>query len=85
MDTSIIDESLLVAILVSGFLLGSVTLIGLLAAVLQAATQIQDQTLSAVPKLLTLCVTLFICGRWIFEQLQTLLVHSLREIASLRM
>lgn len=42
---------------------------GLLLSVLQAATQIQEQTLTFVPKLLVVGLTLFVLGPWMMNQL----------------
>lgn len=42
---------------------------GLLLSVLQAATQIQEQTLTFVPKLFVVGLTLFVLGPWMLNQL----------------
>lgn len=42
---------------------------GLLISVLQAATQINEQTLSFVPKLIVMFLTLLIAGPWIITML----------------
>lgn len=49
-------------------LLASMT-VGLLVSVLQATTQIQEQTLTFVPKLVAVFLSLAIAGPWIGEQL----------------
>lgn len=43
--------------------------VGLLVSVLQAVTQIQEQTLSFVPKLAVLALTLFIAAPWMLTVL----------------
>ncbi len=43
--------------------------VGLLVSVVQATTQIQEQTLTFVPKLVAVMVSLVIAGPWIAEQL----------------
>jgi type III secretion protein S len=42
-------------------------ILGLFVAIFQAATQIQEQTLSFVVKLLAVVFTLFIMGSWLGE------------------
>lgn len=42
--------------------------IGLIVSIIQAATQIQEQTLQFVPKVLGITVAMAIAGPWIIEQ-----------------
>ncbi|KXU38129.1 flagellar biosynthetic protein FliQ [Ventosimonas gracilis] len=44
-------------------------LVGLLVAVFQAATQINEQTLSFLPRLLMILLTLILAGPWLVGQL----------------
>lgn len=44
-------------------------LVGLLIAVFQATTQIQEQTLAFVPKILAIFLTLLFTGNWILQSL----------------
>ena len=44
-------------------------LVGLLVSVFQAVTQIQEQTLSFIPKILALAVVLVVGGPWMLNQL----------------
>ncbi len=76
-----VEESALIALLISAVLLGSVTIVGLVISILQAATQIQDQTLSTVPKLMTIIILLFIFGGWMFEQLERIFLNSCRALS----
>lgn len=45
------------------------TILGLFVAVFQAATQIQEQTLSFMVKLVAVILTLFILGGWLSSQI----------------
>jgi flagellar biosynthetic protein FliQ len=54
--------TMLVAILVVPSLL-----VGLLVAIFQAATQINEQTLSFLPRLLVMLVTLIVIGPWLLK------------------
>lgn len=42
--------------------------VGVLVSVFQAATQIQEQSLVFVPKVLALMATLFLCGGWMMTR-----------------
>ena len=57
--------------MLAGPLLGAALAVGLLIGIFQAATQIQEMTLSFIPKLLALVVTLFIGGPWMNQVLTT--------------
>jgi len=57
--TTMISAPLLLAALVSGVVIG----------MLQAATQINETTLSFIPKLLTLVATIFATGHWMLQTL----------------
>ena len=50
-------------ILLTGFL------VGLVVSILQAATQIQDQTLSFVPKIIAMLLAAVVVGPWILSRL----------------
>jgi flagellar biosynthetic protein FliQ len=69
MVLTVARESLTVTILVSAPLLLAALITGVLVGVLQAATQINEMTLSFIPKLLALVVTLLVTGPWMLEVL----------------
>lgn len=60
----ILREALLVAMKLGGPLLLASILIGLIVAIFQAATQIHEQTLTFVPKVVVLAVMLIALGSW---------------------
>ncbi len=62
-------EALYTALLVAGPMLGFGLLVGLLVSVLQATTQIQEQTLSFIPKILAVFGALAIFGPWMLRVL----------------
>lgn len=68
MDTAmVIDlgrEALWVAVLVSAPLLGVALAVGVLIGVVQAATSINEMTLSFIPKLIALAMALMLFGNW---------------------
>ena len=57
-------ESLLVAVMVASPLLGIALAIGLLIGIVQAATSINEMTLSFIPKLAALVIVLMLLGSW---------------------
>ncbi len=57
-------DALLTVLLVAGPLLLSGLVIGLLVSILQATTQIQEATLSFVPKIVTVLLAALIFGPW---------------------
>jgi flagellar biosynthetic protein FliQ len=64
-----VREGLLLAILVSAPPLLASLLVGFVVGIVQAATQIQDQTLAFVPKLLVVSLTLLALGPVLGTQL----------------
>lgn len=62
-------ESLWVILLVVGPILGLGLLTGLLVSIFQATTQIQEQTLAFIPKIVVVLVSLVIFGPWILSTL----------------
>ena len=72
-------EALIVTIMIAGPLLGGILLVGVVIGILQAATSIQEMTLSFIPKLIVVVAVLFVLGGWqiltLVEYLQTLLAN----------
>jgi flagellar biosynthetic protein FliQ len=62
-------EAILVALLVSTPALAAGLLVGLGIGLLQALTQIQDQTVSFVPKILAMIVAIGLTLPWLLNQL----------------
>jgi len=69
-------QALLVAVKVSLPILAAGLLVGAVISVLQAATQIQEQTLATVPKMLAIAATVFLLMPWLL----TVLVEYTREL-----
>ena len=59
-----IISGLVLAIKLSAIPLGVSLVVGLFVSVLQAATQIQDSTLTFIPKVVAVCIALFVFGGW---------------------
>ena len=61
---SIGQQALLTTLLVSAPMLLTTLAVGLLVSIFQAATQINEMTLSFIPKLIAVFATLVIAGPW---------------------
>ncbi|HAZ78815.1 MAG: flagellar biosynthesis protein FliQ [Porticoccaceae bacterium] len=73
-------EALWVTMLIAGPLLGAVLIVGIIIGIFQAATSIQEMTLSFIPKLIVLVIVLLLVGGW---QLLTLVDYFQRLLLSL--
>ena len=61
---SLLDQMLWNALIVAAPILGAILLVGVLISILQVATQIQEMTLTYVPKLLVASLLLIFLGPW---------------------
>lgn len=69
-EQTVIDlgtSAIMTAMKVSAPALGATLVTGLIVSIFQAATQINEQTLSFIPKIIILTVALAVCGPWILE------------------
>jgi len=82
--TRVMREGLLLILLLSAGPMLVSMLIGFVVSVFQATTQIQEQTLSYVPKLAGVFVTLAIMGPWILAQTVKFTVVLFDSIPSVR-
>ncbi|PKN28187.1 MAG: flagellar biosynthetic protein FliQ [Deltaproteobacteria bacterium HGW-Deltaproteobacteria-21] len=62
-------EAIKLTLLLSAPLLGVGLVVGLIIAVLQATTQIQEMTLSFVPKIVSVLLALLLSAPWMIEKL----------------
>jgi flagellar biosynthesis protein FliQ len=65
----LIQQGLQVALMVSAPLLLAALVTGLVISIFQAATQINEMTLSFIPKLLAIFVVLVVAGPWMLSVL----------------
>ncbi len=77
------QESLSVAALVAAPMLLAALGVGLLISVLQAATQVQEMTLSFIPKLVAMMITLMVAGTWMLRLLMDFIQRLLLSIPAL--
>ena len=72
---AVFQEALLVAMKISAPLLIASIAIGLVVAIFQAATQIHEQTLTFVPKVLVIALMLIVLGSWMMTMMSDLINH----------
>mgnify|MGYP003589141734 CR=1 FL=1 len=63
------SQAMQVTLLLGAPLLLVALVVGLVISIFQAATQINEATLSFIPKLLAVFVTLVVAGPWMLEQM----------------
>jgi len=73
-------DALYVTLMIISLLLLPALAVGLLISMFQAATQINEQTLSFIPKLLVVFVVMIIGGPWI---MQTIINYTTQLITSI--
>ena len=77
-------ESLLVAVMVATPLLGVALAVGLLIGIIQAATSINEMTLSFVPKVIIVILTIAIFTNYLLTGLTDYFMFIFESVASLR-
>ncbi|KUI97032.1 flagellar biosynthetic protein FliQ [Vibrio sp. MEBiC08052] len=77
----LLSHMLIQAAIISSPILLVCLLVGLLVSLFQVATQIQEMTLTFVPKLIAVGITLLLLGRWILLSLVDFLVNNIEKIA----
>ena len=79
----IMKEAMLVAFEIVGPLLIISIAVGLLVAIFQAATQIHEQTLTFVPKLIVIALVLLALGSWMSKVMNEFVVELFAIMAAL--
>jgi flagellar biosynthesis protein FliQ len=77
---NMVQSALYVLILISAPVLLVSLVVGLFVSILQAATQINEMTLTFIPKLLALFLTLVLAGPWM---LNTMIEYTVRLYKSI--
>jgi flagellar biosynthetic protein FliQ len=65
---NLVMEAMALAFKIAMPLLGVALVLGLVVSVIQAVTQIQEQTLSFIPKIVGMAVVLVVAGPWMLGQ-----------------
>ena len=80
---SIARDTLLTALLLAAPPLGIGLLVGLAISIFQAVTQIQEQTLTFVPKIVAIFLTLLIFGPWMLNILNSFTIRILGNLTQI--
>jgi flagellar biosynthetic protein FliQ len=79
----LIRRAVWLALSVAGPMLLAALVVGLIVSLIQAVTQIQEQTLTFIPKLLTLGVIFILTLPWIISRLMEYLVGIIHNLGTL--
>ena len=82
MIMTIARDTLITSMLLAAPPLGIGLLVGLIISIFQAVTQIQEQTLSFVPKIIAILVSLLVFGPWMINILTEFTVNILGNLSN---
>lgn len=77
------QQAMTLLLMLASPLLGVILVVGLAVSVVQAVTQLQEQTLSFIPKLLAAIAVLIVAGPWMLTQLVDYLRRVLQSLPTL--
>ncbi|QMU60413.1 MAG: flagellar biosynthesis protein FliQ [Gammaproteobacteria bacterium] len=80
---TLLNNALWITVIVAAPILISVLVIGVFVGMLQAATQINEMTLSFIPKLIVLFLTLLLAGPWMLKTLTNYVTNLITNIPTL--
>lgn len=83
MIMTVVKKALVAGVMVAGPILIISLLVGLIISIFQATTQIQEQTLTFVPKLMTIILILVLGGPWMLNKLMLLTTELFEIIATI--
>ena len=76
----IVNKALYLIVKVSAPMLLVSLIIGLIISILQTVTSIQEQTLTFVPKLIGIFLTIMLCGRWILNSVAEFFTYLMENL-----
>jgi flagellar biosynthetic protein FliQ len=76
----LIRRAVMLTLIVAAPLLASALVVGLLVTLIQAVTQLQEQTLTFLPKLATMALVFVLVLPWMLRQLVEFLITALRSL-----
>lgn len=68
------------ALLISAPLLAVTLAVGLLVSVVQVVTQVQEQSLTFIPKIIAAVIVLVVCGPWMLKRLIAFSINLIANI-----
>lgn len=79
----LLNQMLWAVLTIAAPVVAVVMIVGLIVSVLQVATQLQEMTLSYIPKLLAAVLVLIAVGPWMIERITHFAVDLIRTIPSI--
>jgi len=79
----LVRHAVMVSLMVAGPLLATALLVGVTVSLVQAITQLQEQTLTFIPKLLAVGLVLIVSLPWLMVKLTEFLVSILNSLPTL--
>lgn len=79
----LVRQAVQLALMTAGPLLLVILVVGAIVGLLQAVTQIQEQTLTFVPKLLAVAAALLLLLPWMLRQLSSFMATMLRMLPTM--
>jgi flagellar biosynthesis protein FliQ len=76
----LLADALYLTVLMVALIVGPSLVVGLMVSTFQAATQINEQTLSFLPRLLVTLATIMMAGPWLITQLTDLFSRLLSNV-----
>jgi flagellar biosynthetic protein FliQ len=77
------SEAIKIALILALPLLGVGLIVGLIVAVIQATTQIQEMTLSFVPKIVSVLLALLAASPWMLSKISVFTSHIIMDIPNI--
>ena len=78
---NVFSEGLMLIVKIAGPILMASVVIGLIVAIFQAATQIHEQTLTFVPKLIVIALIFLLSGSWMMKLMIEFIENLFNTIA----
>ncbi len=78
----VLKDTLLTTAMVAAPILLAILIVGLLISIVQVATQVQEMTLTFIPKLVVSVIMLLIFGGWMLISLQRFAIDTIAQAAS---
>lgn len=83
MVITLVQKAIEVTVMISAPMLLVALVVGLIVSVFQAATQINEMTLSFIPKLLSMIVVMVLAGPWMTETMMDYIIRLYSSIPQL--
>ncbi|MCI5523378.1 MAG: flagellar biosynthesis protein FliQ [Treponema sp.] len=81
--TNIMQQGIIQVLKLTAPVLGFALIIGLIVAIFQTTTSIQEQTLTFLPKLLTILFVLLMLGGWMFSSMRQYVINVFNMISTI--